>query len=151
MKEQSGQQILMLLKPEDSQVAQDSQKVIENISFNREHLTSQLKEPSSTVKATFMGKQRSGITISEASFDSQGQLHGHAVLVFPPTDRVRFGFSFDDVTALRGDFVHGQLSGVVALYLQDFRTVFLSVEEGVAHGPAIIAGFVPILPVCLHF
>ena len=141
----------MLLKPEDSQVEQDSQKILENISFSTEHLTSHLKEPSSTLKATFLGKERTGIRVSEASFDSQGQLHGHVELVFPPKDRVQFGFNFDDVIGLRGDFVHGQLSGVVALDLQDFRTVYLSLKEGVAHGPAIIAGFVPILPVCSYF
>jgi hypothetical protein len=148
MKEQSGQQILMLLKPEDSQVDQDSQKIIDNIIFNREHLTAKLREPSATIQATFLGKERSGISVAEASFDSEGQFHGHAVLVFPPNDKVQFGFNFDDVIALRGDFVHGQLSGVVALDLQDFRTVYLTVKNGVAHGPAIIAGFVPILPVC---
>jgi hypothetical protein len=48
---------------------------------------------------------------------------------------------------LKGNFVHGKLTGFATLELQDFRTVFLSVKNGVAHGPAIIAGFVPILPV----
>ena len=46
-----------------------------------------------------------------------------------------------------GQFIHGELGGIILIKLLDERFGFLSVKDGVIHGPAVIAGTVPILPV----
>ena len=141
MLEKRGQQILMILKPEETETHEDGTKILDNIVVNKQSLTANL----------FGSETVSEIFVSVASFDSDNRLHGFAELTLPPRDRIRFGFTFDDVTSVRGNFVPGNLSGIVLLELQDYRTVYLTVKNGVAHGPAVIAGFVPILPVKVYF
>jgi hypothetical protein len=136
MLDKRSQQILMLLKPDNSETTDGSSKIIENIRIEN-----------SKLKAKLFGSEMSDISVSVGSFDSKSRIHGYAELQFPSRDRVQFGFGFDDVIGLKGNFIHGKLIGIATLELQDFRTVYLSVKNGVAHGPAIIAGFVPILPV----
>ena len=133
------QQILMLLKPDNSETTADALTIIENIRFENSEL-----------KAKVFGNEISEIFVAVGSLDSENAIHGFAELRFPLRDRVQFGFGFDDVIGLQGKFVHGKLTGIATLELQDYRTVFISVKNGVAHGPAVIAGFVPILPVKLQ-
>ena len=130
----------MLLTPEESDVHSTDQKILDRLSIN---------EQGNSYTGKVFGYERHGILVSSASFDQDHRLHGFAELRVPEQDRVHFGFGFDDVVGLKGRFVHGDLTGIVEVELQDFRRAFLTVRQGVAHGPALIAGFVPILPVML--
>ena len=135
--DRSSQQILTLLKPEVTTTEDNDPKILGDLSFGGGRFLS--------VKIS--GTERTEITLVSGGFDSGNRLHGNAELRIPGKDRINFGFVFDDVIAVKGRFSHGQLSGIVVLELQDLRRVFLTVRNSVAHGPAVIAGFVPILPV----
>ena len=147
------QQLLKCAFAEESDLNDEVIKIIDKIELNEESIiSSHLQQPGSSLKANLFGKsEKSEIFVNTGSFDSEGRLHGYAELVLAPREKVRFGFSFDDVVSVRGNFVHGELFGLVVLGLQDFRTVYLTVNKNVAHGPAIIAGIVPILPVNIFF
>ena len=74
-------------------------------------------------------------------------MHGNVELIFVVTEKIKFGFHLRGTYALRGHFFHGQLEGQVILKFQDQRVAFVSVKNGILHGPAVIAGTVHILPV----
>lgn len=46
-----------------------------------------------------------------------------------------------------GHFIHGLLNGKATIVLQDSRRLYGSFYNGMLHGPVVIKGTVPILPV----
>ena len=81
------------------------------------------------------------------SFDSNNQLHGIVDLNFIVEENIKFGFDLRGIVSVQGQFVHGSLEGTTIIKFQDERIGLMSIKNGVFHGPAIIAGTVPILPV----
>jgi hypothetical protein len=81
------------------------------------------------------------------SFDSNNQLHGIVDLIFIVEENIKFGFDLRGIVSVQGQFVHGSLEGTTIIKFQDERIGLMSIKNGVFHGPAIIAGTVPILPV----
>lgn len=141
-------QLVLKIKGDKSLPVAGAEKILSVPDYRKFDYSPEILSPPPKIEVTVLGKEKKQMTIVTLSFDDQGQPHGLAeLLLYSPTDVKTYGFKLENVTSIQGIFVHGELQGPTLVQTIDQRVSFLTVKNGVAHGPAVIIGSVPILPV----
>ena len=138
-----GYQVLWYLRPELEQVDKiKSIKLISNITLDHK---------SSTATASILGSDPLRMTLNYVALDNKKRLHGYCDISVVKEDEhlIPKDKTLEWIpTRFRGMFLQGNLNGIalIGLNLEGFNGWF-TLKEGVLHGPCIINGIRPVLPV----
>ena len=115
-------QTLLQLRPETSR-PESRLKIISNVSFNDEDISTDPYVPPATLNVTFFDGEHSKVIVSLAGFDEEGRLHGLVELLKSPStnkSEEKFGFELHNVLFLRAVFNHGNVDGPFVFTTQVF-------------------------------
>ena len=137
-----GYQVLWHFKPLSDDVnVESSIKFISNITFDNNTNTSMV---------SILGSRLLGITFSHITINKHGKLNGYCELNVVSKDRKyvpRDNTLQWPTHNIKGMFTNGELNGIAVVNTNTFSSGWLTVKNGVIHGPCLFHGLQPILPV----
>ena len=137
-----GNKVLWRLKPITENIDESrSLKLISNITFDHKN---------KNVTAIILGSTPLRITFNQLQTDANQVLNGYCDISVVQDDR---RYLPRDKTLhwppyrIRGMFNHGKLNGIVTIETNTMSSGWVTVKNGVMHGPVVFHGLMPVIPV----